>query len=78
MELSSVNIVGLVLISYGRNTGSIRDDPHWTSKKRSLEVIGSANLRFGVHTNIPITRCFGFRIFLTKADVKMMVILCSL
>ena len=36
MELSSINIVSLVLVSY---TGSIRDDPYWTSMKNSLELI---------------------------------------
>ena len=39
IELSSTNKVSLVLASSCSNTGSIRDDPYWASKKNSLELI---------------------------------------
>ena len=41
IELSSINKVGLVWVSFCSNTGSIRilDDPYWTSRKNSLELI---------------------------------------
>ncbi len=39
IELSSINKVSLVLVSSCSNTGSIRDDPYWTSRKKSLELI---------------------------------------
>jgi hypothetical protein len=39
MELSSINKVSLVYVSSCSNTGSIRDDSYWTSKKNSLELI---------------------------------------
>ena len=39
MELSSINKVTLVSVSSCSNTGSIRDDPYWTSRKNSLELI---------------------------------------
>ena len=38
IELSSVSKVSLVYISCS-NTGSIRDDPYWTSRENSLELI---------------------------------------
>ena len=31
--------VSLVYITSSSNTGSIRDDPYWTSRKNSLELI---------------------------------------
>ena len=39
MEISSINKVSLVWVSKCRNTGSVRDDPYWTSRKNSLELI---------------------------------------
>ena len=39
IELSSKDKVSLVWVSFCSNTGSIRDDPHWTSRKNSLELI---------------------------------------
>jgi hypothetical protein len=39
MELSSVNKVSLVEVSSFGNTGSIRDDPYWTSRENSSELI---------------------------------------
>ena len=41
IELSSINIVSLVLVQVSScsNTGSIRDDPYWTSRENSLELI---------------------------------------
>ena len=39
IELSSINKVSLVKVSFCSNTGSIRDDPYWTSRKNSLEVM---------------------------------------
>ena len=41
MELSSINIVSLVLVQVSScsNSGSIRDDPYWTSRENSLELI---------------------------------------
>jgi hypothetical protein len=39
IALSSINKVSLVLVSSCSNTGSIRDDPYWTSRKNSLELI---------------------------------------
>ena len=38
-ELCSIEKVSVVYDFYGSNTGSIRDDPYWTSKKNSLELI---------------------------------------
>ena len=38
-ELSSFFKVILVGFSFGSNTGSIRNDPYWTSRKNSLELI---------------------------------------
>jgi hypothetical protein len=37
IEISSTNKVSLVRVSSCSNTGSIRDDPYWTSRKNSLE-----------------------------------------
>ena len=34
-----MNKVGLVQVSSCSNTGSIREDPYWTSKKNILELI---------------------------------------
>ena len=34
-----MNKVSLVLVSFCSNTGSIRDDPFWTSRKNNLERI---------------------------------------
>ena len=39
IELSSINEVSLVEVSSCDNTGSIKDDPYWTSRKNSLELI---------------------------------------
>jgi hypothetical protein len=39
IELSSINKVSLVYVSSCSNTGSVRDDPYWTSRKNSLELI---------------------------------------
>ena len=39
IELSSINKVSLVQVSSFGNTGSIRDDPYWISRKNSLELI---------------------------------------
>ena len=39
IELSSISKVSLVQVSFCSNTGSIRDDPYWTSRKNSLELI---------------------------------------
>ena len=39
IELSSINKVSLVWVSFCSNTGSVRDDPYWTSRKNSLELI---------------------------------------
>ena len=39
IELFSINKVGLVQVSSCTNSGSIRDDPYWTSRKDSLELI---------------------------------------
>ena len=39
IELSSINTASLVEVSSCSNTGSIRDDPHWTSRKNSLKLI---------------------------------------
>jgi ribosomal protein L7Ae-like RNA K-turn-binding protein len=39
IELSSINKVSLVYVSSCSNTGSIRDDPYWTSRENSLELI---------------------------------------
>ena len=38
-ELFSMNKVSLVHVSSCSNTGSIKDDPYWTSSKTSLELI---------------------------------------
>ena len=34
-----INKVSLVKVSFCSNIGSIRDDPYWTSRKNSLELI---------------------------------------
>ena len=40
IELSSINKVSqLIKVFSCNNTGSIRDDPNWTSRKNSLELI---------------------------------------
>jgi hypothetical protein len=39
IKLSSKNKVSLVYVSSCSNTGSIRDDPYWTSRENSLELI---------------------------------------
>ena len=39
IELSNTNKVSLVEVSSCSNTGSIRDDPYWTSRKNNLELI---------------------------------------
>ena len=39
IELSSKNKVSLVQDSSCSNTGSIRDDPYWTSRKNSFKMI---------------------------------------
>jgi hypothetical protein len=39
IELSSINKISLVYVSSCSNTGSIRDDLYWTSRKNSLELI---------------------------------------
>jgi hypothetical protein len=39
IELSSINKVSLAQVSSCSNTGSIIDDPYWTSRKNSLELI---------------------------------------
>ena len=44
IELSSLNKVSLVQVSSCSNTGSIRDDPYWTSRKSSLEMVELSSL----------------------------------
>ena len=39
LSLSGINESSLVQVSSCSNTGSIRDDPYWTSMKNSLELI---------------------------------------
>ena len=39
IELSSINKVSLVKVSFCSNTGSMIDDPYWTSRKNGLELI---------------------------------------
>ena len=36
--------VCLVSVSFCGNTGSIRDDPYWTSRKNSLELIDLSSI----------------------------------
>ena len=43
-ELSSINKVSLVYVSFCSNTESIRDDPYWTSRKNSLELIDLSSI----------------------------------
>ena len=38
-ELSSINKVSLVRVSFCSNTGSIRDDPYWIFGNNSLKLI---------------------------------------
>ena len=40
IELSSLNKVSLVYVSFCSNTGARRHDPWWPSKKNSLELVG--------------------------------------
>jgi hypothetical protein len=35
----SINKVSLVYVSSCSNTGSVRDDPYWTSRENSIELI---------------------------------------
>ena len=44
IELSSINKVSLVQVFSCRNTGSIRDDPYWTSGKNSLKLIDLSSI----------------------------------
>ena len=44
LKLSSINKVILVEVSFCRNSGSIRDDPYWTSRKNSLELIEPSSI----------------------------------
>ena len=39
IEPSSINKVSLVQVSFSSFTASIRDDPYWTCRKNSLELI---------------------------------------
>ena len=39
IELSVINKVSLVSVSSCSNTGSIIDDPYWTSRDNSLELM---------------------------------------
>ena len=39
IELSNMNKVSLILVSFCSNAESIRDDPYWISRKNSLELI---------------------------------------
>ena len=39
VEVASINKVSLVQVSSCSNIESIRDDPYWTSRKNSLELI---------------------------------------
>jgi hypothetical protein len=41
IELSSINKVSLVQVSSCSNTGSIRDDPYWTSRKEQFRTDGA-------------------------------------
>ena len=43
-NLELINKVGLVQVSSCSNIGSIKDDPYWTSRKNSLEVIELSNI----------------------------------
>ena len=45
IELSSINKVSLVQVSFCSNTGSIRDDPYWISRKNSLELIELSSIK---------------------------------
>ena len=48
IELSSINRDSLVQVSSCSNTGSIRDDPYWTSGKNSLELIELSSVTYKV------------------------------
>ena len=39
VEISSANKISLVQVFSCSNTGSIKDDPYWTSKENSFELI---------------------------------------
>ena len=39
VKLSNINKVSLVYVFSCINSGSIRDDPYWTSRKNNLELI---------------------------------------
>ena len=38
MELFSIDKVSLIWVPSSSNTGTIRDDPYWTSRKNSLDM----------------------------------------
>ena len=44
MELSSINKVSLVSVSSCSITGSIRDDPYWTSSLELIELSSINNV----------------------------------
>ena len=46
IELSCINKVSLVKVSSCSNTGSMRDDPFWTSRKNSLELIELSSILY--------------------------------
>jgi hypothetical protein len=54
IELSSINIVSLIVyrfpsavlhVTLESVTGSIRDDPYWTSRENSLELIELSSIK---------------------------------
>jgi hypothetical protein len=44
IELSSINKVSFVQVSFCSNTVSLRDDPYWTSGENSLELIERSSI----------------------------------
>ena len=56
MELSSGNKVSLVKVSSCSNTRSIRDDPYWTSRKNSLELIELSSIN-----KVSLVKVFSFK-----------------
>ena len=46
IELSSINKGSLVWVSSSSNTGLIRDDLYWTSRKNSLELIELSSITY--------------------------------
>ena len=44
IDLSSLNRISLVQVSFCNKTGPTGDDPYWTSRKNSLELLDLSSI----------------------------------